>query len=154
MFQAKPTRSDRKYRNYTEEALLSAYSLVKNEGVAVRRAAKLLKVPITTLRDRVAGRVDPVNFDRETLFTKDEEEKIVEHVKTRFKSGLGLTNCYVQRLAGKMAYDLKKKPKNTPLSNAWFYAFLARWGREIKSIKSRQLESKITKKATLEIVEK
>ena len=111
MFQAKPTRLERKYRNYNEGALVSAYKLVKNEGVPVRRAAKLFNVPITTLRDRVAGRIDPENFAQETLFTKDEEKKLVEHIKMRSELGYGLSNCYLQRLAGEMAYDLKKRSK-------------------------------------------
>ena len=84
---------------------------MKNEGVPVRRAAKLFNVPITTLRDRVAGRIDPENFAQETLFTKDEEKKLVEHIKMRSELGYGLSNCYLQRLAGEMAHDLKKRSK-------------------------------------------
>ena len=126
---------------------------MKNEGVPVRRAAKLFNVPITTLRDRVAGRIDPENFAQETLFTKDEEKKLVEHIKMRSELGYGLSNCYLQRLAGEMAYDLKKRSKKTPLSNSWLYAFLSRWDSEIKSIKPRQLESTRAKNTTPEIVD-
>ena len=126
---------------------------MKNEGVPVRRAAKLFNVPITTLRDRVAGRIDPENFAQETLFTKDEEKKLVEHIKMRSELGYGLSNCYLQRLAGEMAHDLKKRSKKTPLSNSWLYAFLSRWDSEIKSIKPRQLESTRAKNTTPEIVD-
>ena len=129
MFQAKPTRLERKYRNYNEGALVSAYKLVKNEGVPVRRAAKLFNVPITTLRDRVAGRIDPENFAQETLFTKDEEKKLVEHIKMRSELGYGLSNCYLQRLAGEMAYDLKKRSKKNTIEQFLAVCFSEQMGQ-------------------------
>ena len=45
-----------KYRNYDLKSLELAYKRVK-EDLSVNRAAINFRVPVTTLRDRVAGRI-------------------------------------------------------------------------------------------------
>ena len=47
-----------KYRTYSYTFLTNAYLGVKNNGLSVRRASKQFNVPITTLRDRVLGKID------------------------------------------------------------------------------------------------
>jgi hypothetical protein len=132
--------------------LLQAYKLVKDKGFAVKKAARIYGVPQQTLRDRVLGRIDPINFGNETLFSKEEERKLVEHLQARADLGYGLTNVFTQRLAGEMAFELGKKAKNTPMSNKWLYAFLKRWKNDIASLKPRQLETSRAKSSTPEII--
>jgi len=52
---------------------MKAYKIVKDKGVAVKKAARMYGVPQQTLRDRVLGKVDPVNSGNETLFSREEE---------------------------------------------------------------------------------
>jgi len=73
--------------------------IVKNKGVAVKKAAKMYGVPQQTLRDRVLGKVDPVNSGNETLFSREEERKLVEHLKARANLGYGLTNVFTQEIS-------------------------------------------------------
>ena len=132
---------------------MKAYKIVKDKGVAVKKAARMYGVPQQTLRDRVLGKVDPVNSGNETLFSREEERKLVEHLKARANLGYGLTNVFTQRLAGEMAFELGKKAKNNPMSNKWLYAFLKRWKDDIASLKPRQLEIPRAKSSTPEIIE-
>jgi len=107
-------------------------------------------VPQQTLRDRVLGKVDPVNSGNEILFSREEERKLV---KARANLGYGLTNVFTQRLAVEMAYELGKKAKNNPISNKWLYAFLKPCKDDIASLKPRQLETSRAKSSTPEIIE-
>ena len=47
-----------KYRPYDASRLLQAYENVIKEKIPVKRAARLFSVPLTTLKDRVDGRID------------------------------------------------------------------------------------------------
>ena len=98
-------------------------------------------MPNSTLRDRVTGRVDPEDYGRETIFSLEEERKLVEHIQLRAELGYGLSNASTQRLAGEMAYEMKRRKNITPMSNNWLYSFLKRWESSIKTIKPRQLVS-------------
>jgi len=84
--------------------------IVKDKGVAVKKAARM---PQQTLRDRVLGKHDPVNSGNETLFSREEERTLVEHLKARANLGYSLTNVFTQRLAVEMAYELGKKRLRT-----------------------------------------
>ena len=86
-----------------------AYKIVKDKGVAVKKAARMYGVPQQILRDRVLWKVDPVNSGNETLLSREEERKLVEHLTARANLGYGLTTVFTQRLAGEMAYELGNK---------------------------------------------
>ena len=99
---------DRKYKKY-ENALKLAFQAVSNKGTPVKRAAKMFGVPVSTLRDRVAGRVDPENNGHSTLFTKEEEGKLVDYTKARASLGYGMANTFLEKIADEMAFELGKK---------------------------------------------
>ncbi|KAL4221601.1 hypothetical protein ACF0H5_019858 [Mactra antiquata] len=104
-------------------------------------------VPQQTLRDRVLGKTDPINCGNETLFSREEERKLVEHIQVRADLGYGLTNVRLE-----MAYEFGKKAKNNPMSNKWPYAFLKCWKNDIASLTPRQLETLRAKSATPEVI--
>jgi hypothetical protein len=52
--------------------------------MSVHGATKRFGVPLTTLKDRVDGRVGAA-----TLFNQEQESNIVEHVKTMSEIGYG-----------------------------------------------------------------
>ena len=74
-------------------------------------------VPASMLRDREAGRVDLENNGHDILFTKEEEGKLVDHIKARASLGYGMTNAFLKKIAGEMAFELGKKSKSNPMSN-------------------------------------
>ncbi|XP_053374341.1 uncharacterized protein LOC128546943 [Mercenaria mercenaria] len=113
-------------------------------------------VPSRTLRDRVLGHIDAGNYcmGGETLFTRDEEETLVEHVETLAELGYGYTNVRLQQLAGELAFDLGKKKINKAMSNNWLAGFLRRWNDRLSSVNPRKLESTRAKCATPEVLDK
>lgn len=120
----------------------------------MKRAARQYGVPVQTLRDRVKGSVDPFNFKqgKETSFTIEEELTLVEHIETMAQLGYGFSNTALKHTAGELAFDLKRKNNNKPLSNNWLYAFLKRWSHRLTSIKPSKLESDRAKSSTPETV--
>ena len=152
ILQARPQHV-RKYRSYHAENLIKAFEDVTSKGLSVSSSARLHDVPEQTLRDRVKGNVDPFDFRRETLFTKEEEEGLVEHLEALAQLGYGATNQKVQDLAGELAHALGKKVSPKPMSKCWRFAFLKRWGDRIKSIRPRALDTNRAKSATPEKVD-
>lgn len=115
--------------------MIDAYKAVKEQGLAVTRAAFQFGVPEQTLRDRVKGYIDP--FDLQTTkkcFSNDEELALVEHIETMVGLGYGYSNTQLQHVAGELAFHLGKKSSNKPLSNNWLYAFLKRWNSRLISL--------------------
>jgi hypothetical protein len=45
------------YHQYDHTALDNAYLAVKDDGMSVHETAKRFQIPLTTLRDRVDGRI-------------------------------------------------------------------------------------------------
>ena len=76
--------------------------------MSVHGAARRFNVPLTTLRDRVDGRVDvdSVSSGAPSLFTQEEEAFIVEHVKSMAEIGYGYTRAEVIHLASDYAIDV------------------------------------------------
>jgi transposase-like protein len=125
-FQNKPSKFTAGYRKYNPESMLLAYKAVKEKGLQVEKAARQFGVPSQTLRDRVRGAIDPVNFacGGSTLLTLEEEQTLVEHIETMAQLEYGVTNKRLQHLGGDLAFELGRKQKNTPMSNNWLYGFL------------------------------
>ncbi|XP_060608143.1 tigger transposable element-derived protein 1-like [Ruditapes philippinarum] len=151
-----PRHWQKKYRAYSAESLLNAYKAVKDQGVAVKRAALQFGIPVQTLRDRVKGYIDPVHFKKtkETCFRDDEELTLVEHVETMAELGYGYSNTQLQHAAGELAFDLGKKSTNKPLSNNWLYGFLKRWRNRLSTLKPSKLDSNRARSTTPECVKK
>ena len=64
----------------------------------------------------------------ETLFTKCEEQQLVDHVKYMVSIGYGYNKSGVQYMTRDFALSLNNPVKSKDaLSNSWFYDFLKRW---------------------------
>ena len=76
-------------------------------------AAKRFGVPLSTLRDRVDGRVhiDCCQAGVPSLFSQEEESFLVEHVKTMAEIGYGLTRAKVVNLETDYAVSLHLRGK-------------------------------------------
>ncbi|CAC5413063.1 unnamed protein product [Mytilus coruscus] len=141
-------------RQYSPTKLQNAYQAVKDRGMAVHRASVVYSVPLTTLRDRVDGRIhiDTVKSVPVPLFNQEKEAKLVDHVKMMAAYGYGYSRSETIMMASDFAVYLQKRPKEKPLTNQWYYNFIGRWSEEIKLVKSRALEASRAKSATKEKV--
>ncbi|XP_062613890.1 uncharacterized protein LOC134275640 [Saccostrea cucullata] len=142
------------YKNYGPEALDNAYQAVKG-GMSVHGAAKRFQVPLTTLRDRVDGRIniDVASSGPPPLFTQEQESYIVEHVKTMSEIGYGYTRAEVLNLASDYAVDLGIREKGKELTMKWYYNFMKRWP-ELHTVKPSGLSELRAKAASPECIRK
>ncbi|KAJ8317134.1 hypothetical protein KUTeg_005038 [Tegillarca granosa] len=117
------------YRNYDPSKLDSAYKAVKEDKISVHGAAKRFGVPVTTLRDRVDGRIhiDCCTIGAPPLFTLDQEAAIFNHIKIMSEIGYGYTRSEVVDIASDYAIDLGLKERGNDLSLKWYYGFMKRW---------------------------
>ncbi|KAH3741522.1 hypothetical protein DPMN_048247 [Dreissena polymorpha] len=81
-----------------------------------------LSAPHNILSDRVKGRVDPqtVMTGQGPLFTTEEEEKLVDHVKYMANLGYGFTITEVVTKATDYEVFLKKRPHDNSLKSSGF----------------------------------
>lgn len=109
--------------------------------MAVRTAAKLYDIPLTTLRDRVDNRIsiDVTKSGPDPLLSQLEEVSLVEHLIYMSNLGYGYTRSQVMELGTDLALYLGKRKKDDPLlSRTWFSNFMGRWP-ELRVIKPRGL---------------
>ena len=118
-----------KYRSYDASRLLEAYENVIKEKTPVKRAARIYNVPLTTLRDRVDGRIDPNNFRNggSPVFSGYEEQQLGNHLERMASFGYGLTRAQTISLASEYAVFVGRRPVDRPLTKHWLYGFLSRW---------------------------
>lgn len=109
--------------------------------MSVKRAALTYNVPVTTLRDRVLGKVhhESAVHGKSPLFTRDEEFRLKNHFKTMASLGYGYTRSECVDIATDFAVQIGKRQKDNPLTIKWIRGFLKRWP-EIKLFKPRGLE--------------
>ncbi|XP_053383877.1 uncharacterized protein LOC128550038 [Mercenaria mercenaria] len=138
-----------KYRSYSASDLHEAYAVVVEQGLPVERVAKRFNIPITTLKDRVKGRVhiDTVRSGPQTMFTLEQEAFLCKHLMTMAKIGFGYSRQETINLATDYAVHLGIREKSKPFSLTWLYSFLNRWP-ELKVKKPRSLEIARAKYAT------
>ena len=122
--------------------------------MSVHGAARRFNVPLTTLRDRVDGRVDvdSVSSGAPSLFTQEEEAFIVEHVKSMAEIGYGYTRAEVIHLASDYAIDVGLRDAKKPLTTKWYYNFLKRWP-ELHTVKPSGLSQLRAKAASPECID-
>ena len=108
---------------------------------------------MTTLRDRVAGRIsiDITTTGHPTLFSLEEEALLVEHIKSMAEIGYGYTRAEVVQLASDYAHDTGKKGEESHISQGWYYHFLKRWP-ELHAVKPSSLSELRAKAASTECV--
>ncbi|XP_053384730.1 uncharacterized protein LOC128550216 [Mercenaria mercenaria] len=138
-----------KYRSYSASDLHEAYAVVVEQGLPVERVAKRFNIPITTLKDRVKGRVhiDTVRSGPQTMFTLEQEAFLCKHLMTMAEIGFGYSRQETINLATDYAVHLGIREKSKPFSLTWLYSFLDRWP-ELKVKKPRSLEIARAKYAT------
>lgn len=115
----------------------------------VERAADRFSVPITTLKDRVKGRVavETVRSGPKAVFTQEQEAPLTSHLNTMAEVGYGSSRQETLKLASDFAYHLGARDKQHPVQFDWFYGFLSRWP-DLKVTKPRSLEVCRAKSAT------
>jgi hypothetical protein len=115
---------------------------VLEQGIPIQRAAQNYGVPITTLKDRVKGRVnvDTVKSGPPPYFTQEQEALLSQHINTMAELGYGYSRMETINLASDYAIHLGLRPKEKPFSLKWLYNFLQRWPN-LKVRKPRSLEA-------------
>jgi len=119
--------------------------------MSVKKAAKIYNVPITTLRNRVLGKVDHASalIRKHPMITHDEELKLVHHIKTMAGYGYGYTRQECVNLASDFAVQLSKRGNISLMK--WLRGFLKRWP-ELKVLQPKGLENARAKMASQSIV--
>ena len=142
------------YHQYDHTALDNAYVAVKDDGMSVHGAAKRFQVPLTTLRNRVDGRIHIDTFHGGIpLFDQEQESGIVEHVKTMSEIGYGYTRAELVDLASDYAFSLGLREKGNELTMKWYYNFMKRWP-ELKAVKPSGLSELRAKAASPDCIKR
>ncbi|CAL1530445.1 unnamed protein product [Lymnaea stagnalis] len=127
---APPARVVKKRRLYSKEALQAAYKAVKDSSISVNAAAKQYGVPLTTLRDRVDGRIsiDTTRPGPPLLMAKEEESEIAHFLQTMARYGYRYTRLELAEIATDQAVEKgKRTPRSNGLTTKWVDSFINRW---------------------------
>lgn len=153
-FQPNPVARKKKYRLYSPTSLTNAYLMVKEKKMSVKKASRVFKVPDTTLRDRVLGKVDAETavFGKAPVLDCYEEASLVAHFKTMASYGYGYSRQECVDIASDYATQLGKRTKDKPFTMKWMRGFLKRWP-ELKVLKPRGLEHVRAKTASKTVVD-
>lgn len=132
-----------------------AYLLVKDKGVSVESAARKCGVPVTTLKDRVRGRIniETIKSGPSPLFSLDEELNFFNHINIMAEIGYGYTRRETLNLASDYAVHLGYRDQDHPLSFRWLKNFLSRWPA-MKVQKPRKLEAVRAKCTSKEVIDR
>ncbi|GFO23521.1 Dde superfamily endonuclease cenp b [Plakobranchus ocellatus] len=125
-----PENLIKKRRLYAKEALLAAYKAVKDSNISVNAAAKQYGVPLTTLRDRVDGRIsiDTTRSGPPLLLAEEEEAEIAQFLHTMARYGYRYTRVELGEIATDQAVEKgKKNPRANNLTTKWVDNFVGRW---------------------------
>ena len=127
--------------NYSPTKMTKAYAAVKEDHLPVQRAANLYGVPITTLKDRVSGRVSLSTHGAGAapLLSRSQEKELVDHLKAQAAVGYGYQRKQVVALATEYVCAIGLRKESKLLGNSWFYSFMARWP-ELKLVQPSTLE--------------
>ena len=118
-----------------------AYQSVKENGMAVYKAAKMHRVLVTTLRDRVDNKIsiDVIKSGPDPVLNLEEEARLVAHLRELTEVGYGYACSEVINLASDYAVHLGKRARDKPFSTKWFYNFMDRWQPELRVVKPSSL---------------
>jgi hypothetical protein len=123
--------------------------------MSVKKAARIYGIPVTTLRDRVLGKVDhdKAVFGKAPLFDNNEEYNLVKHFKKMSSYGYGYTRQECLDIATDYAIQLGRRSKDHPLSMKWIRGLLKRWP-SLKCLVPRGLEHVRAKMCHEDVVSK
>ncbi len=125
---------------YDPRALDLAYNAVRTEHISASRAALTYDVPVSTLKDRLNGRVQ-LNCvpGQSPLFSQSEEAQLVDHAKYMSSIGYGYSRMDMRHVATDLAVCLGKRDNTSILTDHWVTNLLKRWPT-LKLNKARSLE--------------
>ena len=135
--------------------MTNAYLAVLKKEISQRKAALQFNIPRQTLCDRLTGKVDPecVTTGPAPIFSLEEEEKIVQHVKTMTSYEYGYTRHDVTDIATDYAHTINRQPRNEVVTLRRFEGFMNRCP-ELNVLKPHGLEIACAKCGIIENVEK
>lgn len=106
---------------YTEEALSIAVQEAKQESLTIRAAASKYSVPVSTLYDRVSGRITAGSkWGKPTLLPLAKEKELINHALKRADLGIGFSKETFLRFAGQFAASEGVIFKNGVASEKWW----------------------------------
>ena len=116
-----------KLKMWDDESMKRAMKAVKGGLMGVNQAARNFKVPRTTLRDRLSGRVEHgAKSGPEPYLTKEEEQELADFLKQASRVGYGKTKkeilVIVQKLIKKKVHS---KCERFNLEG-WWHRFMSR----------------------------
>ena len=154
-FQIPVAKTKSNYRQYDGKLLDFAYQAVIKKKISANRAAISYGVPVTTLKDRISGRISlsTTSGGQYPLLSKSEEKDIVDHVHYMASVGYGYSKIDLRHIATDVAICLAKKETNDLLSDNWVTNFLKRWST-LKLCKPRSLEWIRARNANPQIIDK
>ena len=129
-----PRIGQNKYCQYDRTLLNEAVGKITAKVLSIRAAANTYKIPYSTLRDRVTGRVvDGVKTGGPTVLTKEEETKLSEYLIKVADLGAGKSRKQTMEMAYMIIYHdptrskiSEKWLKNRSAGKDWYYSFMHR----------------------------
>ena len=119
------SRRPNKRKQWSDEEMVAAVRAVKS-GMGVKRAAEQHGVPLTTLRDRISGRVTHgTKPGPKPYLTQEEEKELGSFLKSCAEVGYGKTRGDVMHIVQRVATD-RGVLKGNKLSSGWWRRFLER----------------------------
>lgn len=110
---------------YDSGALQAAVDAVKSGKMSVRKAAKMFKVPKSTINDHVSGTIgEGRRPGRQPVFPLEVENEIAEKLKEAGKMGFGITRAQLAFKVGRLATIMRVK---TPFLNRSSWKRLDGW---------------------------
>ena len=112
---------------WDDESMKRPMEAVKGGLMRVNQAARNFKVPRTTLRDRLSGRVEHgAKSGPEPYLTKEEEQELVDFLKQASRVGYGKTKkeilVIVQKLIKKKGHSKCERFNG----EGWWHRFMSR----------------------------
>ena len=106
--------------------MLATMEAVKDETVSINKSALLHGVPLTTLKDRLSGRVKHgIKPGPRPYLNDGEESALADHLTEAAKIGYGKTRKEVKSIAESVAKE-KEYLCGTQVSDGWWEKFLQR----------------------------
>ena len=115
--------------------------------MTIYQASQLFGIPGQTLRDRKSGKVldpDTLGSGRHPALSKDNEGKLIDHVKHLMSVGYSCSRSEITKLATDYSHYLGVLPPDRSLTAGWFNRFDLRWP-ELKRVRQRAAEPNLGK---------
>ena len=122
-----PFSRPKKYKQWTDESMQGALKAV-TEGMGINRAAMEYGVPRTTLKDRVAGRVQHgCKSGRSPYLTQQEEQELVDYLVICSNIGYPKKRDEVIGIVCKTLQNKKGDLVEKFNGKGWWLRFMERW---------------------------